>query len=141
VHPRLSLTPRRRCQVPAAAGIASKLEVLFDGLAPVGCRARRSPTLVGHPRHTGFANVFGVSVSEATMRPNPRSSSPPCAVARAGCGAHIKIGVEPQTPPIFVSGRGRRLTTGRVCAGALRPGGGDRAVSLRRGAAEARAHR
>jgi hypothetical protein len=27
-----------------------------------------------HLLHTGFANIFGTSVSEATMRPNPRPS-------------------------------------------------------------------
>jgi hypothetical protein len=30
-----------------------------------------------HPRYTGFANMFGVSVSETAMRPNPRWSSTP----------------------------------------------------------------
>jgi hypothetical protein len=42
------------------------------GLGHIVALYRRSST---HPLHTRFANIFGPSLSEATMRPNPRSGA------------------------------------------------------------------
>ena len=38
-----------------------------------GSMVALSPCTAAHPLYTGIANIFGVSISEATMQPNPRS--------------------------------------------------------------------
>jgi hypothetical protein len=46
-------------------GLGKTVQVLSGLVALSLCRT------TAHPLHTRFANIFGTSVSEATMRPNP----------------------------------------------------------------------
>jgi hypothetical protein len=54
----------------AAATAAGGAERLYEEVKQGS--ATLSLCTAAHPLHTGVANVLGVSISEATMRPNPR---------------------------------------------------------------------
>jgi hypothetical protein len=67
-------------------------------LRPQPLRQRReegsvalSRCTTAHPLHTGFANIFDASVSEATLRPNPRQE-PLASVPVAAAPGHAAPG-------------------------------------------------
>jgi hypothetical protein len=51
--------------------------LIFRALGPAvdpGGSAALSRNTAAHPLHARFANISGASISDATMRPNPRST-------------------------------------------------------------------
>ena len=60
----------------AAEGPAARGQVSAAAFDPAGRLLQGSVTLslcaTVHPLHTRFTNTFGTSISETTMRPNPR---------------------------------------------------------------------
>jgi hypothetical protein len=58
---------------PSAPSDAQKAE-LAETLSAQGSAALSLCT-IAHPLHTRIANIFGTSISEVTMRPNPRPAS------------------------------------------------------------------
>jgi hypothetical protein len=75
-----------------------------------------------HPLYTMIANIFGASVSEATMRPNPRSGwrawTTGCRCRRRGSGTRGCARRAPRTPSGSArwAGLRRRCTTRRRTA-------------------------
>jgi hypothetical protein len=91
------------------------------GHARSGSRARSHCRFVPptHPLHTTFTNIFGASISQATMRPNPKQEAE---ASSAAPGNLVQFGSTPRHP-----------STRRALARRPRPGARSHCHSINRG--------
>jgi hypothetical protein len=100
-------------------GVATICHIRPDHASAKGAARARShfrfePPLIylipDYPLYTRFTNVFGASISEMAMRPNPRRGGAAVAVQRRGAGdaGLLQVGERLAPPPLLRVRRGLR---------------------------------